>query len=102
MMTYGRKNYLSSELPGHMIGKIVKRKIFPDHYSYSHEEILELKKLANLNNLVLITSEKDILRLNKQDRKDINTVSSEILFLEKKRLCDFLLRGPLYKKKKRN
>ena len=82
--------------------KIVKRKIFPDHYSYSHEEILELKKLANLDNLVLITSEKDILRLNKQDRKNINTVSSEILFLEKKRLCDFLMGEPLYKKKKRN
>ena len=82
--------------------KIVKRKIFPDHYKYSHEEILELKRLANLDNLILITSEKDILRLNNQDRKNINTVTSEILFLEKKRLCDFLMGEPLYKKKKGN
>lgn len=82
--------------------KIVKKKVFPDHYKYSHEEILELKRLANLDNLILITSEKDIQRVNKQDRKDINTISSEILFLEKKRLCDFLFRELLYKKRNSN
>ena len=45
--------------------KIIKSKIFPDHYSYRKNEIENLLDFANKNKLDLITTEKDHYRLKK-------------------------------------
>ena len=78
--------------------KVVKKKIFPDHYKFSHAEILELRRIAKLEELILLTSEKDMQRIKKEDRKYINFTISEIQFYEEKKLLDFILRKLLYRK----
>ena len=45
--------------------KIIKSKIFPDHYSYRKNEIENLLDFTNKNKLDLITTEKDHYRLKK-------------------------------------
>ena len=52
--------------------RIKKKFIFPDHYNISNKTINNLKNLANKNKLLIITTEKDFLRLNKNQQKNIN------------------------------
>ena len=44
---------------------------FPDHYNFSKEEIINIKKNAEKKNLSIITTEKDYLRLNGVDKSGI-------------------------------
>jgi tetraacyldisaccharide 4'-kinase len=50
---------------------IKKKVIYPDHYKIPPKEINKLKIKAKTENLSLITTEKDFLRLNKLERKNI-------------------------------
>ena len=52
--------------------KIKEKLIFPDHYIMSDEIIDNMKNVANKNNLKIITTEKDFLRLTKKQQKGIN------------------------------
>ena len=71
--------------------KIYKKKIFPDHYNYSKSYIEKLKNMAKMNNLKLITSEKDYLRLSRFDKKNINFLKIELKVLEKQKYLKFLM-----------
>ena len=51
--------------------KIKDKFIYPDHYNFSDSDILDIKILAKKKNLNIITTEKDYLRLNKKNRKNI-------------------------------
>ncbi len=50
---------------------IEKKYIFGDHYKFSDISISNLKKKAKTNKLNIITTEKDYLRLNRNQRKGI-------------------------------
>ena len=58
--------------------KISKKIIFPDHYEISNNQIANLKKEALSNNLSIITTEKDYLRLSKKQRVKINFLKIEL------------------------
>ena len=51
--------------------KLKKKFIFADHHKFSNEEIVSLKKIAQKNKLEIITTEKDYLRLNLKQKKNI-------------------------------
>ncbi len=51
--------------------KLEKKFIFADHHNFSNDEIISLKKIAKKNKLEIITTEKDYLRLNLKQKKDI-------------------------------
>ena len=55
---------------------------FPDHYNYSENEIKKLLKEANNNNLELITTEKDYLRLKEFNLKKINFMPIDLKIFE--------------------
>jgi len=44
---------------------------FPDHYNYSETELDNLIRKTKENNAILLTTEKDYLRINKEHRKNI-------------------------------
>ena len=50
---------------------IVKKINFPDHYTYSEEELDDLVKMAKEHNVILITTEKDYFRINNKYAKNI-------------------------------
>lgn len=54
--------------------KIAATKSFPDHHSYSSNEIDALKSLARRENAVLVTTEKDFVRLDGQLAEGIDTI----------------------------
>ena len=51
--------------------KLQRKFIYADHHNFSDEEIDFLKKIAKKNKLKLITTEKDYLRLNLKQKKDV-------------------------------
>ena len=45
---------------------------FPDHYNYSKKELENLINKTRENNAILLTTEKDYFRINKNYKKNIN------------------------------
>ena len=51
---------------------VVEEIKFPDHYSYSENELKNLINDAKKNNTILLTTEKDYFRINQNYKKNIN------------------------------
>ena len=51
---------------------IVEEMHFPDHYNYSDKDLENLINKAKKNDAILLTTEKDYLRIDKNYRKNIN------------------------------
>ena len=51
---------------------VVEEIEFPDHYKYSKKDLENLINKTNENSSVLVTTEKDYMRINQHYRKDIN------------------------------
>ena len=70
--------------------KIEEKFIFPDHYSFSKTDIFSIKKLAERKKLSIITTEKDYLRLNKKNRKNIKFLKVDLNIKNLKNFSKFL------------
>ncbi len=70
--------------------KIKEKLIFPDHYSISDKIIDNMKDIANKNNLKIITTEKDFLRLTKKQQKGINFLKVKLKIQNITKLKKFL------------
>ena len=73
--------------------KIKYKVIFPDHHKMSDYEIKNLKKIANKQGLTIITTEKDYLRLNKNEIKDIKFLKVKLKIEKKNELKKFLIKN---------
>tara|TARA_B100001250_G_scaffold274685_1_gene237237 strand:+ start:72 stop:995 length:924 start_codon:yes stop_codon:yes gene_type:complete len=71
--------------------KIKEKIIYPDHYNFSNYDISSLKMLAKRKKLNIITTEKDYLRLNKKNRKDIKFLKIELNIKNIKNFSKFLI-----------
>jgi len=71
--------------------KIKKKFIYPDHYNFSDSDIFDIKILAKKKNLKIITTEKDYLRLNKKNRKNIKFLKTDLNIKNVKNFSKFLL-----------
>ncbi len=63
--------------------EILKTINFPDHYNFTKIDILELNKKAKELKACLLTTEKDYLRLNIEDRKNVYFIKVELLINNK-------------------
>ncbi len=71
--------------------KILKDLEFPDHYEYSNEDINKIINKANDLNCKVITTQKDFLRINKPELKEIQFVKSKLKILDEKKLLKSIL-----------
>lgn len=62
---------------------IIDKASFPDHYEFSKDELERMIKKAQQKNLSLLTTEKDYLRINKYNFKEINFLEIELVIREK-------------------
>jgi len=60
--------------------ELVEARAFADHHMFSADEIARLKAAAKEKNAVLITTEKDFVRLAPSDRGGIATLPIEVKF----------------------
>ena len=63
---------------------------FPDHYNYSKEELENLSKKALKNNSILLTTEKDYLRINEKNRQNISFLKIRVDIKNKEKLVEEL------------
>jgi len=71
--------------------KIKKEIEFPDHYQFSPNDIKKILNTAEDENLEIITTKKDYLRLNNIDNKKINYVKSELKLDNENELIKIIL-----------
>ena len=70
--------------------KIIKSIVFPDHYQYKNKDIDKIKKLAKNLNANILTTEKDYMRLNNYDKKNINFIKVNLVVKDERKLINFL------------
>jgi len=57
---------------------VIEEKKFPDHYNYSEKELENLLNRAKEKNSILLTTEKDYLRVNQNYKKNINFLKIKV------------------------
>ena len=72
--------------------RIIKEIIFPDHYNYKIKDINKIKNIAIKKEAQIITTEKDFVKLSKNDRKNINYLKVSTKFKNEKRFLNYLKR----------
>ena len=70
--------------------KVKEEFIFPDHFNFSNSQISKLKNIAKNKKLQIITTEKDYLRLNKKNKRNINYLKIVLKIKNKKSFSKFL------------
>ena len=60
--------------------KIIKEITYPDHHIYDENDLLSLAEIANKTQSILVSTEKDFVRIPKAYRSLINTLQGEIIF----------------------
>ena len=70
--------------------KIKEKKFFPDHYNFSNKDINEIKSLAKEKRLEIVTSEKDYLRLDNSNKKNIKFIKVDLKISNQRRFESFL------------
>ena len=72
--------------------KIIKKFSFPDHYTYSNNDLTKILNYAKNNNAKVITTEKDYLRLNPNFAKDIKYLRLDLVIPDEKKLINILIK----------
>ena len=70
---------------------ILSKKLnFPDHYNYSSKDLNKLANYARESNSILLTTEKDYLRIKKDYKKNIKHLKIEIEVHDKDKFINFI------------
>ncbi len=72
--------------------KIIKKFSFPDHYTYSDNDLKKILNYAKNNNAKIITTEKDYLRLNSNFTQDVKYLKLELVIPDEKKLINILIK----------
>ena len=70
--------------------KIVKEVSYPDHYIYTENDLLSLAEIANKTKSILVTTQKDYVRIPKPYRSLVNILEGEIVFENEELLVEIL------------
>ena len=60
--------------------KIVKEISYPDHHIFDENDLLSLAEIANKTKSILVSTQKDFVRIPKSYRSLVNTLKGEIIF----------------------
>ena len=63
--------------------EIIKTINFPDHYNFSKKDILKLKEDSEKLKAILLTTEKDYMRLSDDNKKHIDYLEIELIIDKK-------------------
>jgi tetraacyldisaccharide 4'-kinase len=69
---------------------IIEEIIYPDHFDYKKSDIIKIKNKAKKLGAKIITTEKDYVKISKQDRKNINFLKINLNIRNKKSFINFL------------
>ena len=64
--------------------------IYPDHHIYHENDLLNLAEIANKTQSILVSTQKDFVRIPKSYRSLVNTLEGEIVFDNEELLLEIL------------
>ena len=64
---------------------------FPDHYKYSEKDIYNIKEKASENDLKIITTEKDFLRLSEKEQENIEYLKINLEIKNENKFINYLI-----------
>ena len=70
--------------------KVVREMIFPDHYNYSLNDLEKIQNIAKNENLKIITTEKDYMKIPEEFKKEINFLSIDLVIQDERKLIELL------------
>ena len=70
--------------------KIIKELKFPDHYNYTDNDIIQIKKIARSLKAEIVTTEKDYIKLNSNNQKNIKCLYVRIKILNQMKLINYI------------
>lgn len=73
--------------------KVKKKFIFPDHYEFQKKEIQNLIDDSLKNNLELVTTEKDFLRISKFGFKEVKCIKVKLEIIDEEDFIKFILKS---------
>ena len=73
--------------------KVKKKFIFPDHYEFQKKEIQNLIDDSLKNNLELVTTEKDFLRISKFGFKEVKCIKVKLEIIDEENFIKFILKS---------
>jgi len=69
---------------------IAKEMIFPDHYNYSLNDLEKIQNIAKNENLKIITTEKDFMKIPQEFKKIINFLTVDLIIQDERKLIELL------------
>jgi len=72
--------------------KVVKDIEYPDHYTYSKNDINELITISKKLNSKIITTEKDFMRIKNQKENKIQFIKSKLEIIDPKKIINAIMR----------
>ena len=70
--------------------KIAKEMIFSDHYNYSLNDLEKIQNIAKTENLKIITTEKDFVKIPKNFKKKIDFLAIDLIIQDERKLIELL------------
>ena len=64
--------------------------VFPDHYDYSLNDLKKIQNIAKKENLKIITTEKDFMKIPEEFKKEINFLTIDLVIQDERKLIDLL------------
>lgn len=69
---------------------VTEEKILPDHYDYKDNDIYKILEIAKKNNLKVITTEKDYIKIPGHLKNEINSIEIDFKIDEEEKLVKFI------------
>jgi len=69
---------------------VVREIIFPDHYDYNLNDLEKIQNIAKNENLKIITTEKDFMKIPEEYKKEINFLAIDLVIQDEKKLIELL------------
>jgi len=71
---------------------VVREIVFPDHYDYSLNDLNKIQNIAKNENLKIITTEKDFMKIPKEFKKNIDFLNIDLVIQDERKLIELLTR----------
>ena len=69
---------------------VAREIVFPDHHNYSLNDLEKIQNIAKNENLKIITTEKDFMKIPEEFKKEINFLSIDLVIQDEKKLIELL------------
>ena len=69
---------------------IIEEKIFSDHFEYKDEDIHRILEISKKKNLKTLTTEKDYVKIQNENKDNINFIKIDLEFLDQKEFIMFI------------